>query len=276
MIPSTGGPIAGGAAVLGPLATAGIGVAGDVLNTGLQYLSAAQQHKWNIQDWNRQNAYNDPSAQMARLKSAGLNPNMVYGGGSATTQAAHMNQSETAKPQANIMGILGAVFQIMQTQAQTNNLRQIHDNLVLEGQGKSLNNILTDNKISAQWEDVISKRNANAFQPKFLTASLEGLQLKNKQTAAQTNYSLDENERRTLLTSMSLMQGVESIIQQKLQHAKTEAETNNLRQQLSILKSDSRIKAWEADLTKSNVTRNDPLYMKWGADLLNYILNKVK
>lgn len=32
--------------------------------------------------WNAQNAYNHPSAQMARLKEAGLNPMLVYGNGS--------------------------------------------------------------------------------------------------------------------------------------------------------------------------------------------------
>ena len=36
---------------------------------------AFQQTEWNLQQWNRQNAYNDPSAQMSRLdrKSTRLN-----------------------------------------------------------------------------------------------------------------------------------------------------------------------------------------------------------
>jgi hypothetical protein len=34
-----------------------------------------------LEMWNRQNEYNDPSAQMERLKAAGLNPHMVYGNG---------------------------------------------------------------------------------------------------------------------------------------------------------------------------------------------------
>ena len=34
--------------------------------------------------WHRQNEYNTPSAQMARLREAGLNPNLVYGSGSVT------------------------------------------------------------------------------------------------------------------------------------------------------------------------------------------------
>lgn len=38
----------------------------------------------NLKMWNMQNAYNDPVAQMQRLARAGLNPNLVYGGGNVT------------------------------------------------------------------------------------------------------------------------------------------------------------------------------------------------
>ena len=33
----------------------------------------------NVRFWEKQNAYNDPSQQMARLQQAGLNPHLVYG-----------------------------------------------------------------------------------------------------------------------------------------------------------------------------------------------------
>lgn len=38
-----------------------------------------EQMKWNEIMWNKTNAYNDPRAQMARLKAAGLNPHLIYG-----------------------------------------------------------------------------------------------------------------------------------------------------------------------------------------------------
>ena len=37
-----------------------------------------------LEMWNRANEYNSPIAQMERLKSAGLNPHLVYGNGSVT------------------------------------------------------------------------------------------------------------------------------------------------------------------------------------------------
>lgn len=41
---------------------------------------ANTQNKWNQEQWERQNDYNSPTAQMARLRAAGLNPDLVYGG----------------------------------------------------------------------------------------------------------------------------------------------------------------------------------------------------
>lgn len=55
----------------------------------------AQQRRDAMSDWNMQNAYNDPSAQMARLKEAGLNPNLVYGNG-ATAQSSQGPRGSSA------------------------------------------------------------------------------------------------------------------------------------------------------------------------------------
>lgn len=41
-----------------------------------------------LEMWERANAYNSPESQMSRLKAAGLNPNMVYGSGSAAGNTA--------------------------------------------------------------------------------------------------------------------------------------------------------------------------------------------
>ena len=38
-------------------------------------------NQMNIENWNRQNEYNTPKAQMQRYKDAGLNPNLIYGQG---------------------------------------------------------------------------------------------------------------------------------------------------------------------------------------------------
>lgn len=45
------------------------------------------QQQYAVENWNREVNYNDPKAQMQRLKNAGLNPNLVYGNGAAGLEA---------------------------------------------------------------------------------------------------------------------------------------------------------------------------------------------
>ncbi len=40
---------------------------------------AEKQNQWNLQQWQRENEYNTPANQVARLKEAGINPDMYYG-----------------------------------------------------------------------------------------------------------------------------------------------------------------------------------------------------
>lgn len=49
--------------------------------------AAKKQFDYQMAMWEANNAYNTPAEQMKRLREAGLNPNLVYGGGSATHTA---------------------------------------------------------------------------------------------------------------------------------------------------------------------------------------------
>lgn len=53
--------------------------------------------------WNLQNEYNSPTQQMARIRAAGLNPNLVYGNGVAGNSAGSTPQYEPAKFNAPTM-----------------------------------------------------------------------------------------------------------------------------------------------------------------------------
>ena len=53
--------------------------------------------------WNLQNEYNSPTQQMARIRAAGLNPNLVYGNGVAGNSSGSTPQYEPAKFNAPTM-----------------------------------------------------------------------------------------------------------------------------------------------------------------------------
>ena len=66
----------------GGVATAAINQTGNIISTAMANSANErmqhEQNKWNLEQWNRNNAYNHPAAQMQRLKAAGLNPDLMY------------------------------------------------------------------------------------------------------------------------------------------------------------------------------------------------------
>lgn len=57
---------------------------------------AQMQNQWNVEQWQRENDYNSPVNQLKRLKEAGLNPDLVYGGGIQNTSASSPPMSSGA------------------------------------------------------------------------------------------------------------------------------------------------------------------------------------
>lgn len=131
----------------------GISAIGSLISSGIQYRNQskllAQQNEYNqqmadlayqrdLEQWERENAYNTPAEQIERLKQAGLNPNLLYGNGSASTGNASSSPSYNA-PMSEINryngdygiqdaanGVSNAINQYVQTklgQAQINNIQ---------------------------------------------------------------------------------------------------------------------------------------------------------
>lgn len=63
------------------------------------------QREWDLAMWHKANEYNSPREQMARLKGAGLNPNMIYGSGSATGNTSTATPSYSKAKTPNFLSI---------------------------------------------------------------------------------------------------------------------------------------------------------------------------
>lgn len=84
----------------------------------------------NLEMWNMQNAYNDPSAQRQRMEDAGYNPNMIAGGGSgAAGNAGSLPSYQVNAPQVDPVSfysrIIGAANGIMNLRLGLANVRKI-------------------------------------------------------------------------------------------------------------------------------------------------------
>lgn len=58
---------------------------------------AQLQNQWNIDQWNRENAYNDPTAMMQRYANAGLNKNLIYSQGNLSAASPEMTSGAPAE-----------------------------------------------------------------------------------------------------------------------------------------------------------------------------------
>lgn len=110
----------------------------------------ARAHDINM--WDKTNQYNHPSAQMARLRSAGLNPNLVYGGSSGQTAGTANSLPSANAPEydMNIGEPFQKYFQIKNTEAQTNNLDA-------QSRLNAANTILANNKSKTELQNTLNK-----------------------------------------------------------------------------------------------------------------------
>lgn len=90
------------------------------------YLLASKQNDWNIEQWNRENAYNTPSAQRQRLLDAGLNPNLMLDGGDAgnargldSANYANAQPTTMQNPAQEKLGLLQSIQGVLQSANET-------------------------------------------------------------------------------------------------------------------------------------------------------------
>lgn len=258
---STIGALTGTAAGVlgGPLGIAGASLLGTVGNAVSQGFTnraerkfaeeqADKQRAWALEDWNRNNEYNSPSSQMARLKAAGLNPNLVYGNG-ATTTAAPVRSSETAKwsphaPQVDASNIgqnIALYYDVRNKAAQTDNIKAQTDVIKWEARLKEAQyyNTWQGTHEREQNTDLKSKIN-DAWNDTF-NIGMEGKRASINKLLQDISYSKDKNSRENQMNQSNL--------------EKNQAIIENLRK-------DGKLKALELQLGEMGVNKNDPAYMR--------------
>ena len=115
----------------------GASIGSAVLGTGANIISTAmtnranermqqQQNAWNLEQWERNNAYNSPAAQMQRLKAAGINPDLMYGqnvgGASGNSAAPAQGTQPIPKQPFRVDPYLTAQLKLLASQTYKNNM----------------------------------------------------------------------------------------------------------------------------------------------------------
>lgn len=87
-----------------------------------------QARDWEIEQWNRQNEYNSPQAQMQRYNDAGLNPNLIYSQGSPGLAG----QLSTTAPSSNQVAPHFDPSPMLQAAQLANQVKQTDSNVRLQ------------------------------------------------------------------------------------------------------------------------------------------------
>lgn len=140
---------------------------------------AKMQNQWNLDQWNRENEYNTPKAQMQRLADAGLNPDLFYQNGvsgmtaasspSMTAGAPATPQNMSALGQKKTIGqalneglqssLIGSQIQLNESVARKNNAEAGGQEITNETLGE-MNRATIDNLIEQKNKTVAERRQA--------------------------------------------------------------------------------------------------------------------
>lgn len=274
---------------IGPLISGGATLLGDVVGSIVQGAQNRQQRQFALDmynrqrtdalaDWNMQNAYNSPASQMARLKAAGLNPNLVYGNGavanntSGVRSASQGNYNPHAPNWANIPGdFVGAYYDAQIKQATVDNLAE-QRKVMQTTAAKNMADIILKGVNSTRGKQVI-QQSGDLFGTVMETAkaNLQAITTNIAKTQADTQFTLDANERAELMTANNIAQGVERIALMRAQIAHTDVDRQRIIQTIENLKKTGLIQDFEIQLNKKGLTRNDEYYYRIGSKLVDLI-----
>lgn len=130
-------------------------------------LAAKRANQEQIAFWNMQNAYNSPVEQMARLKEAGLNPMLVYGGGNVAGNAASaIGTAQTVGNKTNYQASLQGIKAI----ADLDNLKANTANTEQNTQAQTANTLAT-------YQDITNMETANQIQQQQLEQERQAVEL---------------------------------------------------------------------------------------------------
>lgn len=249
------------------------------------------QREQNLADWKMQNDYNSPTAQMARLKEAGLNPNLVYGKGADNTAAAVSSATqarhEEKSPNFGAMG--DSLFRYQDTalkNAQTDNLKTQNTVLtqqVVESQAKTAGELIRNAKTDqerVQAAEMFGRTLTNADlmaeklrnDLKLFPGQFDAQQEDLRQKRLQTGIMANKEERDAAAATSSLREAAERILTMRNDRLNKNAVTDRQIDQMDIEKvikqNESIIKQFDADMVRRGIRPGDAQWYRALDELL--------
>lgn len=144
------------------------------------------QNQLNIDAWNMQNQYNSPRAQMARLRDAGINPDLYYGGtsGLSASNSPTMSGGTPISPADYTLGgnrktigdTIANSLNMSLVKAQVDNLKADSAKKSSEKEGIDITNKTIFDSNIAQIKSTLSQAGFNEAQTNKVTYEIQSIQ----------------------------------------------------------------------------------------------------
>lgn len=209
-----------------------------------------RQYNDNINFWSKQNEYNNPTNQMERLKAAGLNPKLIYGSSSsgAAGQASNINTPDVQQAQFRTPEFGNAVDNMGQF------MSQIYDTEIKQAQ---INNLAADNTVKIT-QAALNAAQTNrskydlGYAESIREISAEALREGVRKQKADTQYVLDENQRRAALNASNLAEAAERILSSEIGRDKTSEEIQQIKARIKEINANTNLRNKQIDLKSGN------------------------
>lgn len=215
-----------------------------------------------LDDWNRMNAYNSPQAQLARLKAAGLNPNLVYGTGATANTSTGVRSTDVKGWQPNklpIGDLAGNAITTYQNlalgQEQVRNLQQQRKNMEVDNTLKTMEIANKGIKTAQSAFDLQQSKDLKDTTIAKANALARGAELANV-------VKMSKETRDVAMSTPKLAEAFQKVAQGELKQKLSEAQIQQVHAQIDALKKKGVLDDLEIAMRNVGMTYADPLWMR--------------
>nr|QJB19759.1 MAG: DNA pilot protein [Microvirus sp.] len=241
-----------------------------------------RQQADNVAFWHQQNEYNSPEQQIKRLREAGINPAIMYGG-NASGAAGQAGPIENARPgqvdyKAAPVGdyiaragesLMNSMYDIEIKKAQADNMKAQNSVLLQEAVLKAAQTEETLARGQRGWFDLQFERDlrevsadARKEAVRQMRVNMDVTQERNAREAVQNAASVQE-----AFARMAKMEEEKLSMQQDRRRsaqeiARSRAEVNRINQDILNMQRDGTLKDIDISLREKGINPNDPTWMR--------------